>query len=218
MLRRHPTAKSESVLQSLGQSNKALTAVDHRHMAPARIGQAEVEQPVLQHLASDRDRRALDQREIRDPQHPGPVLLQEHHLLRRPVQGPPLRHPTLERAFAAKPLLTWPDLLQVQKQGLGFQLRCLLEHRHQHAVPDLGQGIGAGAPMATPLLLLPLGLQLAAIDPLGAAYRNPHRISRHLLAEPISPSGHVPLLDPQRQRGGHDNNAPDRNRSPVVAS
>jgi hypothetical protein len=27
----------------------------------------------------------LEQREIRDPQHPGPVLLQEHHLLIRPM-------------------------------------------------------------------------------------------------------------------------------------
>lgn len=170
MLRRHPTAKSESVLQSLGQGNKALTAVDHRHMAPARIGQAEVEQPVLQHLASDRDRRALDQREIRDPQHTGPVLLQEHHLLRRPVQGPPLLDAALQGPLAAKPLLTWPDLLQVQKQRLGFQLRGLLEHRHQHGVPHVRQRISSGAPPPSRLLLLPLGLQLAAIDPLGAAH------------------------------------------------
>jgi hypothetical protein len=85
VLRRHPTAKGKSVLQSLGQGNKALTAVDHRHMAPARIGQAEVEQPVLQHLPRHGDRLAFDQREIRDPQHPGPMLLQEHHLLIRPM-------------------------------------------------------------------------------------------------------------------------------------
>jgi hypothetical protein len=50
--------------------------------------------------------------------------------------------------------------------------------------------------MAASLLLLPLGLQLAAIDPLRAANRNPRRISRHLLAEPIGPFCHVPLLDP----------------------
>ena len=84
----------------------------------------------------------------------------------------------------------------MQQQGLGFKLRCLLKHRFQHALPDLGQGIGAGAPMATALLLLPLGLQLAAIDPLRAAHRNPRRISRDLLAESISAFCHVPLLDP----------------------
>jgi hypothetical protein len=50
--------------------------------------------------------------------------------------------------------------------------------------------------MATALLLLPLGLQLTPIDPLRAAHRNPRRISRHLLAESISPFCHVPLLDP----------------------
>jgi len=83
VLRRHPTAKGESVLQGLGQGDKAFAAVDHRHMAPARIGQAEVEQPVLQRLPRHGDRLAFEQREIRDPQHPSPVLLQEHHLLGR---------------------------------------------------------------------------------------------------------------------------------------
>jgi hypothetical protein len=37
--------------------------------------------------------------------------------------------------------------------------------------------------MATPLLLL-LRLQLASLDALGAAHRDPHRISGDLLAEP----------------------------------
>lgn len=81
MLRRHPTAKGKSVLQGLGQGDKAFAAVDHRHMAPARIGQTEMEQPVLQHLPRHGDRLAFEQREIRDPQNSGPVLLQEHHLL-----------------------------------------------------------------------------------------------------------------------------------------
>jgi len=165
-------------------------------MAPARIGQAEVEQPVLQHLPRHGDRLVFEQREIRDPQYAGPVLLQEHHLLGRPMQGTPLLDAALQGPLAPVPLLARPELLKVQQQGLGFQLRRLLKHRHQHALPDLGQGIGAGAPMATPLLLLPLGLQLAAIDPLRAAHRNPRRISRHLLAEPIGTFCHVPLLDP----------------------
>ena len=66
-------------------------------MAPARIGQTEMEQPVLQHLP--------------DPQHTGPMLLQEHHLLGRTMQGPPLLDAALERALAPKPLLTRPELL-----------------------------------------------------------------------------------------------------------
>jgi len=66
-------------------------------------------------------------------------------------------------------------------------------------------------------LLVTLGLEITPIDPLGAAHRDAHRIGRHLLAQPIGPLGHVPLLDPQRQRGGH-RGAPDQHRSPVVAS
>ena len=46
--RRHPAAEGRGVLQFLGQRDKALAALDHRHMTPAREGQAEVEQPVLQ--------------------------------------------------------------------------------------------------------------------------------------------------------------------------
>ena len=183
VLRRHPAAEGQGVLQRLTERHKALAAVDHRHMAPARERQAEVEQPVLQHLTTDRDRRTLEQREIGEAQHPGTVLLQEHHLLARTVQRPPLLHPTLDRAFAAKPLLAWECLLQVQQQGLGFQLRRPLQHGHQHAVPDIGEGIGAGTPVATTLLLV-LRLQLASLDALGAAHRDPHRISGDLLAEP----------------------------------
>ena len=156
-------------------------------MAPARIRQAEVEQPVLQHLPRNRDRLTLEQREIGDPEHPSPVLLQEHHLPGRPVQGPPLLDAALQGPLAPVPLLAGEAPLQVQQQGLGFELRRLLQHGHQHALPDLGQRIGTGAPVPAPLLLLPLGLQLAPVDPLGAAHRDPHRIGGDLLAEATRP-------------------------------
>jgi len=42
-----------------------------------------MEQAVIQHLTRHGDRLAFKQREIRDPQNTGPVLLQEHHLLCR---------------------------------------------------------------------------------------------------------------------------------------
>lgn len=182
MLRWHPAAKNEGFLQRLGEGDKAFAAMDHLHVTPARKRQAEVEQTVLQHRPSHGDRHALEQREIGDPKHPGPVLLQEHHLLGRPVQGPPLLDAELDRPLTAKPLLARPDLLEMEQQGLGFQLRCLLEQplrgtlrlRHQDAVPDLSQGISTGTPVPAPPLLLPLGLQLTLIDPLGAAHRDAH--------------------------------------------
>jgi hypothetical protein len=144
---------------SLGLVDKALAPVDHRYVTPASVGQAEVEQPMLQHLPSDRDGLALEQCEIGDPQHTGPMLLQEHHLLRRVEQLPSLLDTALDGPLAAKPHLARKRSLQVEEKGLGFQLRRLDEHRHQDAVPDLRKGVSSGAPMAT-RLLLPLGLQL----------------------------------------------------------
>lgn len=185
-------------------------------MAPATERQTEVEQPVLKHHTSHGDGCALEQREIGDAHHPGAVLLQEHHLLRRAVQRPPLLNTPLQGAFAAIPLLAREALLEMEQQGLRFKLRRLLKHRHQHALPYGGEWISSGAPIPAALRLI-LGLMVSSIDALGATHRNTGSISGDLLAEALGPFGHVPLLDPQRQRGGHDN-APDRNRSPVVAS
>ena len=61
----------------------------------------------------------------------------------------------------------------------------------------------AGAQVPTQLLLLTLGLKLIAVDVLGAAHRNPYRISCHLMAQPIGPFCHVALIDLQLQTGGH---------------
>ena len=96
--------------------------MNHLHMAPARVGQAEVEQPVLEHLASHGDRFALEHCEIRDAEHPRLVMLQEHHLPRWAMQGTPLLNAALQGALAAVPLLAGEGPLQVQQQGLGFQL------------------------------------------------------------------------------------------------
>ena len=46
-------------------------------MAPTGIRQAEVKQPVLKHLPTDRDGSTLEQGEIGDPEYARAVLLQE---------------------------------------------------------------------------------------------------------------------------------------------
>lgn len=74
MLRWHPAAKNEGVLQCLREGDKAFAAIDHLHVTPARKQQAEVEQTLLQHRPSHGDRLALEQREIGDPKYPGPAL------------------------------------------------------------------------------------------------------------------------------------------------
>jgi hypothetical protein len=50
--------------------------------------------------------------------------------------------------------------------------------------------------MTGPLLLLALRLELTPVDPLRTAHRDPHRVSRQLLAQALGPSSHVSLLDP----------------------
>ncbi|PZV23294.1 MAG: hypothetical protein DCF18_07155 [Cyanobium sp.] len=144
------------------------------------------------------------------------MVLQEQHLLGRTLQRPPLLHPPLKGAFAALPLLAREALLEMEQQGLRFKLRQLLKYRHQHALPYGGEWISSGAPTPAALRLV-LGLMVSSIDALGATHRDTGSMSVDLLAEALGPFGHVPLLDPQRQRGGHDN-AQDWNRSPVVAS
>jgi len=165
-----------------------------------------VEQPVLQHHAGHGDRFALEQREIGDARHTRLVVLQEHHAALRAMQGPPLLDAALQGALAPIPLLIGEGLLQVQQQRLGLQLRSLLEHGNQHAVPDAGQRVSSCTPASTALLLLVLlsaGLRFTTVDALGTAHRDPDRISSNLLTEATGPFGHVSLLDPQRQRGGH---------------
>jgi hypothetical protein len=68
--------------------------------------------------------------------------------------------------------VTRPELLEMQQQGLRIQLRCLLQHRQQHALPDLGERIGAGTPV-TAALRLALGMQFPPINPLGAPHQIP---------------------------------------------
>ena len=165
-------------------------------MAPARIRQAEAEQAVLRLLAGHRDELALEHREIGDPQHTWLVRLQEHHILSRPMQGAPLLNAALQGALAPVPLLIRKDLLQVQQQRLGSSC-------------DAFSSIGISTLSHTSAT--------GSLDALGATHRDPHRISSDLLAQASGPFSHVLLLDPQRQRGGHCG-APDRDRSPVVAS
>ena len=129
-----------------------------------------------------------------DAEHSSAVLLHEHHLLAWAMQRLPLLDAALQGALAPEPLLTGPDLLKVEQQRLGLKLRCLLQHRNQHAVPHLHKWISSGAPTAAALRLV-LGLMVSSIDALGTTHRHTNCISGDLLAEALGTFGHVPLLD-----------------------
>lgn len=66
-----------------------------------------------------------------------------------------MQRPALLVAALAGALNTTPDLgisAQGAAAGTGGTAVMPLEHRHQHARPDLGECIGVGAPLADPLM------------------------------------------------------------------
>ena len=70
-------------------------------MLEARAGEAKMIKPMLKLDTGDGDPQIAHLGEIRQPHLPGHVHLAEDHLALRPVQCPPGRDPSLERATHA---------------------------------------------------------------------------------------------------------------------
>jgi hypothetical protein len=87
----------ESVLEAVRQSDKALAALDHLGMLPAREGQREVVEAMLEWQAGDRHRQLAGVGKIRERHPSGLVALREEDLLGWPGQRPPLPDPPLQR-------------------------------------------------------------------------------------------------------------------------
>ena len=86
------------------------------------------------------------------PRWPGRMLLREEHLLGRTLHGAPLADMALQCAQHAVGEATGVVVLQLAQQRDGHQLRRALEQRHDFGVPDVGERIGARAPVAPRLL------------------------------------------------------------------
>src|SRR6202051_4586179 len=149
MVQRGTAERPQRILQPLGQCNKALTAEHHMSVLPAREGQAEVIESVIQRHTGDADAVIAHVGEIGKPQPARPVLLPEDDVLLGPVQRPLGTDAPLQGAANTDADLgmATPDLVE---NGHRPQAWGSLQQRHYLAVPNLRQGLRARAAAAHP--------------------------------------------------------------------
>src|SRR5437660_12814084 len=89
MLQRGPAERPQRILQTLRQRHEALTAEHDMSMLPAREGQAEVIEPVIERYTGDADAVIGHVGEIVQPQPTRQVFLQEDDVPLATVDRPP---------------------------------------------------------------------------------------------------------------------------------
>jgi hypothetical protein len=145
MLQGSAAERPQRILQALGQGHEALTAEHDMSMLPAREGQSEVVEPVIQRRTGDADAAIAHIGKIRQSQPTRWMLLSEDDVPLGPVQGPPGADAPLQRAADAGADLRMAasDLVE---NGDRPQARNAPEQRHHLAVPNRGQWILPPAP------------------------------------------------------------------------
>src|SRR6266481_3158090 len=112
MLQWGAAERPQRILQPLGQCHKAFAAEHDMGVLPARKGQAEVIEPVIQRHTGDADAVIAHVGEIGKPQPARRMLLPEDDVLLGPVQRPPgtdALHPAL--AAATVGVSAWRKLI-----------------------------------------------------------------------------------------------------------
>src|SRR5438477_5973977 len=100
MLQRGPAEGPQRILQTLRQCHEALTAEHDMSMLPAREGQAEVIEPVIERYTGDADAVIGHVGEIGQPQPTRQVFLPEDDVPLGPVERPPGADTPLQRPAA----------------------------------------------------------------------------------------------------------------------
>src|SRR5262245_7964082 len=146
----HGAERPQRVLQALGEGNEALPAEDDVSVLPAAIGQAEVIEQVIERLAGNVNAE-IHAGEVGQAQPPGHLLLAEDHVLLRAIVRLPHADAPLQCSahVAIEVGMSSDDLV---KDGDRPYSRCLLEQRHDLALPQLSERIGP-APTAWNVLL-----------------------------------------------------------------
>jgi hypothetical protein len=93
----HAAQVPERLLQTFGEGGEALPTLDGAHVLPAREGEPEVIEQMIERPAADGHREAVGVGEVGEGLLPGRMLLAEDQVPFRSLGGPPLRHPPLER-------------------------------------------------------------------------------------------------------------------------
>jgi hypothetical protein len=140
MLQRRPAERPQRILQPLGQRHEAFPAEHDMGVLPAREGQPEVVEPVIERHAGDADAAIAHVGEIGQSQPARRMLLAEDDVLLGPVQRPPGADAPLQRAPDPGTDLGMAatDLVE---NGDRPQARGALEQGHHFAVPNCGQRI-----------------------------------------------------------------------------
>lgn len=87
----------ERLLHALGQGSEALAALDRLDVLPAREGQPEVEEQIIERNARDLHLERGRVGEVAERLETGRMVLAEDDLALRPLGRPPVRNPALER-------------------------------------------------------------------------------------------------------------------------
>jgi hypothetical protein len=116
---------------------------------PTAVAQHQLEQQMVKWLIADRDPQLLAVREVEGGFASRRMLLGEHHIPIRPVERPPVPHPSLQRPALALPESARVFLVQLGQQRPGLQLPLLvpLQQRHQLGTPHAGEGIRPRSPV-----------------------------------------------------------------------
>jgi hypothetical protein len=140
MLQRGPAERPQRILQTLRQGHEALTSEHDMRMFPAREGQAEVIEPVIERHAGDADAVIAHVGEIGQAQPTRRGLLPEDNVLLGPIERPPSADAPFQRATdtGADLGMAAPDLVE---NGHRPQAWGALQQRHYLAVPNLSQRI-----------------------------------------------------------------------------
>ena len=144
----------QGVLQPFGQGREALAAEDDLGVFPAAAGEAEVIEAMVERHAGESDTELAGVGEVRQPHPPRRMLLREEHLLVGAMSGAPAAHTPLQcPTHGVRDPLATAAVLQLLEDRDGTQAGIGLEHRYDDLIPQPGQGIRAGTPMARHLAL-----------------------------------------------------------------
>src|SRR5262249_46106614 len=161
MLQRGSTERPQRILQALCQCHKALAPEHDMRMLPAREGQAEVIEPVIERHTPDANAMIAHVGEIGQPEPTRRMLLPEDDVLLT-VECPPAADAPLQGTADADADLGMaaPDLVEHRHWP---QARCALQQRHHLAVPNLDQRISPSAAARRFLLRREPGILFNAI-------------------------------------------------------
>ena len=139
----HAPEFPQGVLQPLRECLERLRRA-HRHRFPIRVRQHEVVDEMVERPPRHRDAERVHAGEVGRGQVAGFVDLPEDRELARTVGGPPLPHPTLERAAVRIEEHAGVLAAEPVEERLGRELR-LRPQLNFHLRPDGCEGVDAGA-------------------------------------------------------------------------